>query len=167
MAILRNTNDNINMGNVRFQVEVGFFQKNIKASFGNVLIEIDTSDKTTLTLTVNSWRDATTCTNVVKLYDTAFPVDEIVKITILSDLTGELRIASDRIEGEMVCKPGFTNKSDKVSVQWTDLEPGKESGQSRAGDFFTVEYGIRRKPVSMGKILNIVLLLFVFVLKND
>ena len=111
---------------------------------------------------MNGWRYARTCTNVVKLYDTAFPVDEIVKITILSDLTGELRITSDRIEGEMVCIAAFTNKSEIVSVQWTDLEPDKESGQSRADDFFTVEYGIRRKPVSMGKILNIVFCLCLF-----
>ena len=136
-----------NMRNVHFQVELGFFLKNLKASLGNVIIEIDTSDKTILTVTVNSWRDARTCKNVVKLYDTPFPNDEIVRITLISDLSGELRIISDGIEGEMVCRAMLTKKSDKVSVQWTDLAPDIEGGQSGAGDFFTVEYGIRRKPI--------------------
>ena len=42
IEIRRETNDKI-MGQIHFQVEVGFFKKTIMASFGNVIIEVKTS----------------------------------------------------------------------------------------------------------------------------
>ena len=144
IEIRRKTSD-IELGqNIRFTVELNFFSEDIKTSDGNVIIKKTLSDET-ITLTVTSWKESTTCFKVIKLPEVTFPGDDTIKITLLSDMSGNLTMRVDKIV--VLCTAGFTKTADKVLVEGKDLAP--ESG--RADLHYTVEFGIRRKLLHFGK----------------
>ena len=144
IEIRRKTSDIEPGQNIRFTVELNFFSGDIKTSDGNVIIEKTSSDET-ITLTVSSWKESTTCYKVIKLPEVTPPGDDTIKITLLSQMSGNLTMRVYKIV--MVCTAGFTKTADKVLAEGKDLAPESD----RADLYYTVEFGIRRKLLHFGK----------------
>ena len=91
---------------------------------------------------VNNWEESSTRESIAYL-DEEFPIGEIIDLTLISDITGDLWVKQGELDRSFLCTASFLNKAEWMVVQWVDLN--FDDGQKLADKFFSVQYGLRKK----------------------